>query len=85
VDVVTVQTAGQRATDDAILLSTAAAEGRVFVSQDKDVLRLAAQGEPHAGIVYTPQGTPVGEFVRGLMLIQAVLEAEDMVGHIEFI
>ena len=50
VDVVTAQESGQRATDDKILLRTAAADGRVFVSQDSDVLRLASQGELHAGL-----------------------------------
>ena len=71
--------------DDAILLRTAAAVGRVFVSQDKDALRLAAQGADHAGVVYAPQGTTIGDLVRGLMLIYDVLETEDRVGHVEFI
>lgn len=84
-DVLTAQEASQRATDDAILLQTAAASGRVFVSQDKDGLRLASQGEPHTGIVYAPQGTPIGVLIRGLMLIYDVMDADEMVNHIEFI
>jgi hypothetical protein len=85
VDVVTAQEAGQRATDDEILLRTATADSRVFVSQDADVLRLISQGEPHAGIAYAPQGTPVGDLIRGLMLIYDVLGAEEMVGWVEFV
>jgi len=85
VDVVTAQEAGQRATDDQILLRTATADNRVFVTQDADVLRLSHQGEAHAGIVYAPQGTPIGDFIRGLILIFDVLEAEEMVGRVEFV
>ena len=85
VDVLTAQQARQHATQDVVLLRTAAAAGRVFVSQDRDALRLAAQGEPHAGVVYAPQGTPIGNMIRGLMLIYDVLDAEEMAGHIEFI
>jgi predicted nuclease of predicted toxin-antitoxin system len=66
VDVFTAQEAEQRATADVVLLRTAAADGRVFVTQDAGLLRLSGEGESHAGIVYAPHGTPIGEFIRGL-------------------
>ena len=56
-----------------------------MVTQDDDYLGLAASGAPHAGIAYAPQQTPVGELVRGLMLISQILTAEEMIGKIEFI
>ncbi|MEA3640971.1 MAG: DUF5615 family PIN-like protein [Lamprobacter sp.] len=58
---------------------------RVVVTQDDDFLRLAAAGEPHAGIVYAPQHTGVRTLIQGLVLIQRVLEADEMIGHIEFL
>jgi hypothetical protein len=46
---------------------------------------LHAAGVAHAGIVYTPQGTPIGDIIRGLMLIHQVLEPEDMKDHVEYL
>ncbi len=70
---------------DAEHLAFALQENRVLFTQDDDFLHLAAAGAPHAGLVYAPQGTPVGTIVRGLVLIYQVLEAAEMQGHIEFL
>ena len=35
--------------------------------------------------MYAHQQTPVGDVIRGLMLIVEVLGAEEMVDHLEFI
>ncbi len=51
-------------------------ENRVIFTQDDDFLRLHAAGIDHAGIVYTPQGTSIGDIIRGLMLIYQVLDKE---------
>jgi hypothetical protein len=54
-------------------------------TQDDDFLRLASSGQVHAGIVYAPQPTSISEIIQGLMLIYQVLEAEDMVGNVEYL
>jgi predicted nuclease of predicted toxin-antitoxin system len=84
-DVLTTPEAGLLRAEDQQHLQRAFTEGRVLVTQDKDYLRLHAAGAEHAGIAYVPQGTPVGDVIRGLMLIQQVLEAEEMRGHVEFL
>lgn len=66
-------------------LAFALAEGRVIFTQDDDFLRLAAGGKVHAGIVYAPQHIPVGRIIQGLMLIHALLTAEEMIGKVEFL
>jgi hypothetical protein len=66
-------------------LERARAEGRVLFTQDEDFLRLHAAGVEHAGIAYAPQGSSVGQIIRGLMLIHQVLESDDMVGHVEYL
>ncbi len=67
-DLVTAEERSQRATDDEILLVTAAAEGRLFLTNDADLLRIhsewAAAGRHHAGIVYWEQNLPIGEAIR---------------------
>ncbi|MFZ2517697.1 MAG: DUF5615 family PIN-like protein, partial [Anaerolineae bacterium] len=66
-------------------LTLARKQRRVVFTQDADFLRLAAAGYNHAGIVYAPQRTAIGEIVRGLVLIHQVLEAEEMVGRVEYL
>jgi predicted nuclease of predicted toxin-antitoxin system len=85
VDVLTVPEAGLMGGTDEEHLARAAGEGRVIFTQDDDFLRLAAAGARHAGIVYARQQTPIGEIVRGLMLLYQLLDAEEMWGHIEFL
>lgn len=85
VDVFTAAEAGLLGATDEQHLERAQSEGRVVFSQDDDFLRLHATGIDHAGIAYAPQGTPVGQIIRGLMLIHQVLEPDDMRGHVEFL
>jgi predicted nuclease of predicted toxin-antitoxin system len=85
VDVLTVADAGLIGAADITHLRRARDDGRVIVTQDDDFLRLAAGREPHTGIVYAPQHTSVSALIHGLMLICRVLDAEEMVDHIEFL
>src|SRR5260370_24209825 len=78
-DVLTVPEAGLLGATDEAHLARAHAEGRVLFTQDDDFLRLHATSVKHSGIVYAPQGTSIGDIIRGLMLIHQVLDAEKMV------
>ena len=84
VDVLTVPEAGMRGASDEDHLRKAWEEGRVFFTQDDDFLRLAA-GVDHAEIVYATQAYTIGTIISGLMLIHEVLEADEMIGHVEYI
>ena len=77
--------AGMLGASDAEQLAFALENERVVFTQDDDFLRLAASSEEHAGIVYSVQKMPIGDVIRGLMLIYEVLEAEDMVGKVEYL
>lgn len=85
VDVLSVPEAATLGADDEAHVALALAQRRVIFTQDDDFLRLAASGKAHAGIVYASQRTSAGDIIRGLMLIYQVLEAEDMVGKVEFL
>jgi predicted nuclease of predicted toxin-antitoxin system len=86
IDVMTATDAGLLHTPDAELLAHAYAAGRVVVTQDRDCLRLSRQGHPHAGIVYSEQGTrSIGQIVDSLILIHAVLTPAEMAGRVEFL
>jgi uncharacterized protein with PIN domain len=84
-DVLRVPEAAMMEAEDEEHLALARAESRVIFTQDEDFLRLHAAGLEHAGIVYAPMGAPIGEIIRGLMLIHQILDAEDMVGQLEFL
>lgn len=85
VDVLTAAEAGLLQAEDAAHLQFASQENRTIFTQDDDFLRLHAAGVEHAGIAYAPQGTSIGNIIRGLMLIYQVLDTEDMRGHVEFL
>ena len=73
------------ATDEA-QLEFAATSGRVLVTQDDDFLRLHARGVAHAGIAYCQQQSlPIGEILRGLILIHDLLSPDEMVVKAEFL
>ena len=84
-DVSTVADAGLLGASDEEHLERARQEGRVVFTQDADFLRLHSAGLPHAGIVFAAQGMAVGEVIRGLMLVQQLLSAEEMENHVEFL
>jgi predicted nuclease of predicted toxin-antitoxin system len=85
VDVLTARERNLLTASDETQLTVTTCEGRVIFTQDADFLRLHAQGNSHAGIVYAHQTTPIGVIVRGLMLIYQVLDPKDMQDHVEFI
>lgn len=84
-DVLTTAEAGMLGASDAEQLAFATRAGRVLYTQDADYLRLHGAGSAHAGIAYAKQGRPVGEVVRGLLLMHDVLDVESMAGTVEFV
>lgn len=66
-------------------LERAKVENRVIFTQDDDFLRLHAADNKHAGIVYVHQGKAIGDLISGLMLIYQLLDAEDMINHVEYL
>ena len=85
IDILTVQEAGLAGQSDRSHLAFAAAQGRVTVTQDDDFLRLHAEGALPAGIIYAHRRMPVGEVIRGLVLISNVLTPAEMLNHVEFL
>ena len=85
VDILTVAEAGMLGASDLENIVLARKEYRVIFTQDDDFLRLHSAGVEHSGIVYSPQQTPIGKIIHGLMLIYEVLNAEDIKGHVEFL
>ncbi len=85
VELLTSPEAGTLGVKDEVHLERAYADARVLITQDADFLALHAAGHPHAGIVFAPQGTPVGEIIRGVMLLNEVFEPEDMFGQVEYL
>lgn len=85
VDVLSVPEAGKIGASDREQLAFALAEGRVLLTYDTDFLSLGAAGVHHAGIVYASQYMPIGEIIRGLMLIYQVFDSTEMTGQIEYL
>jgi predicted nuclease of predicted toxin-antitoxin system len=85
IDVSTTHEAGLQNAEDLAHIVYALAEGRVIFTQDDDFLRHHRAGVHHAGIVYSKQGSrSIGEIVRYLKLMNDCLDAEDMIGQVEY-
>src|SRR6476661_599029 len=74
-DVTTVQELNLAGAEDDFHITFATSLERVIFTQDADFLRIAASGQPHSGIVYAHQRTPIGEIIRGRLLIAEVYTA----------
>lgn len=85
IDVTTTPQARLLGAADDVQLAYARSEGRVIVSHDPDMLRLAAAGTPHAGIAYCPhQKYNVGELISKLLMLAKRIETEKMINRVEF-
>ena len=88
-DVEPAQDRGQRGTDDAILLATATADGRLMLTNDTDFLRIHAEwsgaGSSHAGIVYWHQSMPIGEAIRRIVAYASTTTADAAANAVEFL
>jgi predicted nuclease of predicted toxin-antitoxin system len=72
--------------DDLAHLHFASEEGRVVFTQDADFLVYHSQGIHHPGIVYCKQQSrTIGQMVRSLSLLWEIVDASEMVDHVEFI
>ncbi len=86
IDAHTMAEAGLLGVPDPELLARCSSDGRVLVTQDRGFIRLHRRGHRHAGIAYSERGArSTGELVSSLVLIHEVLEAANMVGHVEFL
>ncbi len=76
--------------DDAILLERATQQGRIFVTQDRDLLSLAEQwrteNRPFFGVVYSPQQRlTYSELIEWLELVASVLREDEVENQIIFL
>ena len=85
IDVLSTKNANMMGAPDEEHLEFAEKEKRVIFTQDTDFLKLHAAKQNHHGIVYAHQRTPIGDVVRGLILIYEVLNVADMINHVEFL
>ncbi|MBV6441877.1 MAG: hypothetical protein DYG98_23300 [Haliscomenobacteraceae bacterium CHB4] len=85
VEVLTCAEADRLTFSDSEHLQFALSRGYVVVTADNDFLTLHAQGMHHAGIAFAAKPLTIGQFVSALLLIHEVLEADEMLDHIEFL
>jgi predicted nuclease of predicted toxin-antitoxin system len=86
IDVLTAQDAGRCGADDPDQLAFAAGLGRVFLTFDSDFLAIHQSGVTHAGIVWCPATKySIGELIRMLVLLHAIVAAGEMANHVEYL
>jgi hypothetical protein len=86
IEVATVQELGRGGLSDSDQLDFALDDGWVLITFDSDFLSIARESIEHAGIVWSSERKySIGQLVRALALIHAVLDMEAMKGHVEFL
>ncbi len=90
VDVLTAQEDGAREFADSDLLDQASELGRVFVTQDADLLVEGSSrqrtGGRFVGVIYAPQtGATIGQCVENLELIAKATELSEWVNRVEYL
>ena len=85
VGVQTVVEAGRLGDSDEAHLAYALESGRVVVTRDSDFLVLHARGVGHARIAYASHKASPQRVLDGLLLIHAVLDADEIAGRVEFV
>lgn len=87
IDVTLTREVSMLASTDEAQLAFALREGRVIVTHDPDLLRLAASGARHAGIAFCaqPQDGRIGWVVLALVELARKVPAERMAGEIQFL
>lgn len=86
IDVITTPEVGHMGFKDEDHLAYAVSEGLVFVTQDEDFLILHSKQITHAGIAYyKPRTVSNKDVIRGLVLMYDVLDAEEMINHVEYL
>lgn len=85
-DVHTAQEAGRCRLSDADQLFFAKSQGRAVLTFDSDFVALHRTGSAHAGIVWCPATKyGIGDLIRALLLLHAVLNSADMENHLEYL
>ena len=85
VDILTAQEAGLMGMADEKHLQLAVSQARTIITQDTNFLRIHGTGTSHQGIVFAHQGTSIGEFIQGIILIYQVLSEQEMKNHVEYL
>ena len=85
VDVITTRDQGMLGASDEAQLALANSLERVFFTHDADFLNINQTNQAHAGLAYAHPWTPIGDLVRGLLLLHDVLAPEEMRGRVEFL
>ena len=84
VDAQTTVEAGRahQAFSDASQLAYATEQGRVFVSEDSDVVQLSQTQQPHAGVVYFPVPLSIGACIEYLELLALTTTVDEMLNQL---
>jgi uncharacterized protein with PIN domain len=86
IDVTTTIDVRLEGADDEDHIRFAADQGRVILTNDRDFLAHHDRGVAHAGIAYyQQQQRSIGEVIQYLVLMDACLSPDEMVGRVEFI
>ena len=86
IEAATMHELGRRGLSDSAHVQFATEKGWVLVTFDSDYLAMARKELGHSGIVWCAERKySIGQLVRALSLLHAVMDRETMQNHVEFL
>ena len=85
IDVISINEAGKRGSDDEEILSYAKKNDRIVITRDSDFVKLHSRGIKHAGIVFIPKFLEIGKLIEEIEKVSIIFELEHIRDSIIFI
>ena len=85
IDVISINEAGKRGSDDEEILSFARKNDRVVITRDSDFLKLHSKGIEHAGIVFVQKFLEIGKVIGEIEKVSMIFEPEHIRNNVVFI
>ena len=85
IDVISVNEAGKRESDDEEILRFAKEKERVIVTRDSDFVKLHKKGVEHAGIVFISKFLAIGRTIGEIEKVSMLFESEHIKNTIIYI
>ena len=85
IDIISVNEAGKRGSDDEEILSFAKENDRIVITRDSDFVKLHSKGIGHAGIVFIPKFLEIGKVIEEIEKVSMIFELEHIRDSVIFI
>ena len=85
IDIISINEAGKRGSDDEEILSFAKENDRIVITRDSDFVKLHSKGISHAGVVFISKFLEIGKVIEEIEKVAMIFEPEHVRNSVVFI